>query len=128
MASSLASCALRLGDGGLVGAGVDLKQELALLDGLAFVEIDLQQLAVDAAVQRDGVVRGDRAERGEVDRNGLLSARRGEDRGGAVGGLRGFGSCVVGRFWLARMRPDGKDDGADDDSENDDHAQPAAAG
>ena len=70
---------------GLVGAGIDLKKELALPDGLAFLEVHLQELAVNARVQCDGVVGGDSAERGEEDRNSLLLDRSRLHRRGAVG-------------------------------------------
>ena len=58
---------------GLVGAGVDLEQELALADGLTLFEVDLQELAVDPGVDGDGVVGGDGAECGEEDRDGHLA-------------------------------------------------------
>ena len=77
---------------GLVGTRIDLEEELALPDGLAFAEVHLQELAVDARVQRNGVVRGDGAERGEEDGNGLLLNGSDLNRRGTVGGrglLRG---------------------------------------
>src|SRR5439155_25705574 len=51
----------------LEGAGIDLGQHIAGVDDLTLREVRLQELAVDAALDRDDVERGDRAERREVD-------------------------------------------------------------
>ncbi len=58
--------------GGLEGAGVDLRQQLALLHFLAFLEVDGQQLAAHLRVHRHGVERLHGAKRGEIDRHILL--------------------------------------------------------
>ena len=85
----LGQLALRLRERGLVGSRIDLGEEVALLDDLAFVEPQLLQLARDLGADghglegRDGAERvdGDRhvAERDSGDSNGL---RR---RSGAAG-------------------------------------------
>ena len=51
----------------LVGARIDLRQEIALLDQLAFGEPDLEQLAVDLGLHGDGGDRRDGAERVDDD-------------------------------------------------------------
>src|SRR5439155_15338114 len=65
---------------GLEGAGVDLGQELAGVDDLALREVRRHQLAVDAALHRDGVERGDGAERREVDAQVAGAGRRDDHR------------------------------------------------
>jgi len=113
--------ALVLGLQELVGARIDLCQEVALLDQLAFGESDLEQLAVDLGLHGDGGDRRDRAERVDDDANIALADRGGAHRlrrglrhgslGGAgrLGGiLRAVGPVTAGR------EPD-QDDQPDDE-------------
>ena len=78
-----------LGDGllerGLKRSGVDLGQEIALLDHLAFVKADLHDLAVDTGAHENGVVRLDLSDALKNDREiRALDRRHGDDnRGGA---------------------------------------------
>ena len=70
-----------LGDGlvelRLVGGRVDARQHVALLDVLAFLEVDAEQLAVDLRAHGDGVERLGGADRVEIDRHvGALGRRR----------------------------------------------------
>ena len=53
----------------LIGPRVDLDEDLAFLDQIAFVEIHLHQLAVDARLDGDGIERGYVAEPVQIDRN-----------------------------------------------------------
>ncbi len=52
---------------GLVGPRIDLREEVALLDELAFLEADIGQLAIDLRPHRHGRERRHRAERVERD-------------------------------------------------------------
>ena len=63
------------GRAGLEGGGVDLRQHVAALDVLAFVERDLDELAFDLRAHRDGVERPHGADAVEIDRN--IGAARG---------------------------------------------------
>ena len=62
-----------LGDGlvelGLVGGRIDAREHVALLDVLAFLEIDRDQLAVDLRAHGHGVERFDGADRLQIDRH-----------------------------------------------------------
>src|SRR6185437_10248461 len=69
--------ALGLRQGRLVGPRIDLREELALLDQLAFLEGDLLQLAADLGAYRYGGERRDRPQR----RNANLDIAH-ADRGG----------------------------------------------
>ena len=71
---------LELGLLQLVGPGVDLRQEVALIDKLAFGEADFHQLAVDLCLHGNGRDRRDGAERIYDDANVALSDGRGTDR------------------------------------------------
>src|SRR5204862_4737520 len=81
--------ALRLRNLRLEGAGVDLREQLALTHELALAEERLQELAVDAAADGDGVERRDGAERGEGDGQ-IAGASEGDDhrRGARPRGCR----------------------------------------
>ena len=52
----------------LVGAGIDLDQEVALIDDLAFLEGDLVDLSVDPGPYHDGVETLHRSEPAQIDR------------------------------------------------------------
>src|ERR1700683_2815801 len=53
----------------LIRTGVDLTQNLALLNEIAFVEIDLHQLPVDARLDRDRIESGNVTETVQINRN-----------------------------------------------------------
>ena len=94
----LGELALRLGERGLVGSGVDLGEEIAGLDQLALLEADAHQLAGDLGADGHGGERRHRAERVDGDRH--VAARRPRRRGSVCGGGRGF----VGRLCLLHER------------------------
>ena len=82
---------------GLLGGGlierrlerprIDLDQGVAFLDELAFLEVDLVDLAVDPGADHDGVEALNGAEPGQVDRKvGLLDRSDFHGDGGAGGG------------------------------------------
>jgi hypothetical protein len=56
----------------LIGTRVDIKEVVTLMHELTFLEIDLGDLSVYAAVYRNGIKRGDRPQAIEV--NGKISA------------------------------------------------------
>jgi len=87
---------LGLGQLHLEGPRVDLGQQLAALDELALPEQDLHQLAVDAALDGDGVERRDGAEAVEVDGDVPLSRRHRHHRHAARGGRRGPSRARLG--------------------------------
>ena len=84
----------RLGRGGFVERGlegprIDLEQRVAGLDVLAFLEGDLDDLAVDARLDDGHVVGLHRADAAHVDRHVLLLGdRRGHGNGGLSGDRR----------------------------------------
>ena len=88
----LGELAFRLGQRDLIRARIDLGQEIALLDDLAFLERDLDQLAVDLRLDRDRRERRHRAERVQDDRHvGRFDRSRADrHRAGRIGapGLR----------------------------------------
>ena len=51
----------------LEGAGVNLREKIAFVDELTFLEGDTDELAIDAAAHGDGVEGGDRAEAVKID-------------------------------------------------------------
>ncbi len=53
----------------LIGGGIDARQHVALLDVLAFLEVDAEQLAVDLRAHGHGVERLDGADGVEIDRH-----------------------------------------------------------
>jgi hypothetical protein len=61
-------------------ARIDLGQEIAGADKLPFLESQTHQLPVDAALDRDGVDRSDRAETGEIETDVARPDRRGRHR------------------------------------------------
>ena len=69
----------------LVGPGIDLGQQVTLLDQLAFLEGDLVDLAVDAGSNQHGVEGLNRSETGQIDREIRLLDRRDLDRHGLPG-------------------------------------------
>ena len=94
----------RLIVGRLVGAGIDLGQEIALLHHLPFGEVDLHQLAVDARRDRHRIERLHRAEAAQIDRHvgSRGNGRVDRDR------CRGAGRCG-GR--VPSVQAAGQDDG-----------------
>ena len=64
---------------------IDLDQQIALLDELAFLEGDLDDLAVDAGADQHGVEALHGAEAGQIDREIGLLDRRDLDRDGGTG-------------------------------------------
>ncbi len=72
--------ALGLGELGLVGAGVDLGQQVAGLDGLALGEGQAHELAVDTCLDGHVVDRGDVAQRGQHDIDIALARGGDHDR------------------------------------------------
>jgi hypothetical protein len=108
---------------GLEGAGVDLGQQVTGVHDLAFREVGLHQLAVDPALQCDGVERGDRAEGREVDVQIAGADWRDDDRnharrrrgGGPTGCLR-----LLLRLGLAAVGDPGAGGDEAGETENDD--------
>ena len=60
----------------LIGAWVDLREQIAGMHGLAFGEGDPDELARNLAAHDHGVVGDDRADPGEVDRHVVLAPLR----------------------------------------------------
>src|SRR6185437_15827471 len=77
---------LRLIELRLVNGGIDARQHVALLDVLAFLEIDAENFAVDLRADGHGVERLHRADGVEIDRNVGAANRRGQHRYRAFGG------------------------------------------
>jgi hypothetical protein len=65
---------------GLVGARIDLRQEVADVNGLSFGEIDLRDLSLDLTADDDGVVSDDRADALQVDRHIVARDHAGHHR------------------------------------------------
>ncbi|GAE50727.1 hypothetical protein XPU_2259 [Xanthomonas arboricola pv. pruni str. MAFF 311562] len=86
----------RLVVAGLQGARVDLRQQLALLHFLAFLEIQAHQLAADLRADRDGIERGHRAQCAGVDRYILGGGGHDRDR---------YRAAVLGAIAVRRVRP-----------------------
>ena len=80
----------------LIGAVVDLGQEIALFDELAFLKRHLDKLAVDLRLYRYGIERADGAQLGQDDADVAGINRRGADRLGDVCGLACRASGVPG--------------------------------
>jgi hypothetical protein len=116
-----------LGERGVVRAGVDLREELALANLLSFADVDAEELAVDAALDGDRVISGHCAERGEVDGHGAGGDRGDRHRDGAVGGRVGLGGFGQGGLLVALDPVEGKDAGGDEDQDQCDSA-PKTAG
>ena len=108
--------AFGLGLGDFIRAGIDLRQEVALVDQLPFGESDVDQLAADLGLHRDGGERGHGAER--VDHDADI-ARRDRCRADRLQPARG--KARIGR----RRRAVGVDDhiGRDDEADGDGEAE-----
>ena len=70
----------QLVDLGLIGTRIDLRQQIADMDGLAFGEIDADELALNLAAHDDRVVGDNGADAGQIDRYVVLSDCSGNDR------------------------------------------------
>jgi hypothetical protein len=85
--------AFGLGELDLEGARIDLREQIAFLDHLPFLEEHVHQLAIDPGVHGDGLERRDRADLGEIQVEvAALGSRRGDRyrllvRRGGLGGL-----------------------------------------
>ena len=64
----------------LVGTRIDLREQVAGMHGLAFGEVDADDLPLDLGAHDVGVVRDHRADAGEIDRHVMLGDRAGDDR------------------------------------------------
>ncbi len=108
--------ALGLGLGNFIGARIDLRQEVALVDQLPFGEFDVDQLAADLGLHGDGGERGDCAERVDDDAD---IARRNRCRADRL--QPACGKARIGR----RRRTVGVDDliGRDDKAYGDGNAE-----
>ena len=71
---------LRLIELRLIGSGIDAGQHVTLLDVVAFLEIDAEQLAVDLRADGDGIERLDGADGVEIDRHVRLGRRSDQHR------------------------------------------------
>ena len=71
---------LGLGQRRFIRARIDLGNEVAFFDFLAFLEIDLDQIAADLAPDGDGGQRRDGSQRVEIDANIALADRFRDDR------------------------------------------------
>ena len=67
-------------DQGLVGARIDLREQVASMYGLAFGEVDADDLPLDLGAHDVGVVRNHCAYARKIDRHVVLRDRRGDDR------------------------------------------------
>ena len=67
-------------DQGLVGTRVDLRKQVARVHGLAFGEVDAEDLPLDLGAHDVGVERNHRADTGKIDRHVMLGDRSGDDR------------------------------------------------
>ena len=76
---------------GLIEPRIDLGQDIAAADALAFLEEHLLQLAVDLGVDADSEQRLHRAEPGEIDRHVLTGGGGDADRHGGAGRACGMG-------------------------------------
>ena len=101
---------LGLGQRRLVGSRVDLQEQVALLDFLALLEIDLYYLAVDPALDRNHIVGLHRADPVQKHRNILRGDGPRGDRNGRPRGL-----CRCRRAGAEAQQPDRgqRDDRAD---------------
>ena len=90
----------------LVRPGIDLDEQVALIDHLAFLEGDLVDLAVDAGTHQDGVEALNRSKPGQIDRKiGFLDRRDGDANGIACRFLRiARRGCLVLRSERAASR------------------------
>ena len=70
----------QLFDLGLIGTRIDLRQQIAGMDGLAFGEIDADELALNLAAHDNRIVSDDGADAGQIDRHVVLSDCAGDDR------------------------------------------------
>ena len=70
----------RLSQRDLIGPRIDMGEEVALVDHLAFLERDLDELAVDLRLDRDHGERRHRTQSAEDDRHVAFFHRRGADR------------------------------------------------
>lgn len=126
--------ALRLRQRHLEGPRVDLRQQIAGLDVLAFLERHLDQFAIDAAAHRHGVVGGRRAQRPQDDLDilgaGLAHAHRHRHvhhRGRAAAhGAAAAGPALLPARVLRPQPPGQGQDGQDGDRGCDQAAAPLA--
>ena len=85
----------------LIGPGIDLDEQITLLDHLAFLEGNLVDLAIDPCSHRHGIEALYRSEPGQVDRKvGLLDRSDGNADGGSFFLRCGLGSSLVGAMSL----------------------------
>ncbi|MNS87066.1 hypothetical protein D3C72_1209950 [compost metagenome] len=130
--------AFGLEQGVLVRTRVNFGQQVASLDHLPFLEIDLHQLTADATAHVDGVQRSDRAQRLVVQREITLD-RRGyphRNRPGStaepwthsarLAGVPGHGFLPRTLFWRSTARPEFPAQGGDD--QQDKQAEQPATG
>ena len=78
-------------DQGLIGTRVDLREQVPRMHGLAFSEIDADDLSLDLGANDVGVVRDHRAHTAKIDRHVVLDDRSGDDRHRGRRGGRGSG-------------------------------------
>src|SRR5690349_2360246 len=90
---------LHLRDGGLERTRIDLRQQVALLDGLPFLELDADQLAADLRLDGHRRKGRDRAESVDRDVDIALLYRRNADR-------RRDASSLALAGWLSRPLPE----------------------
>ena len=109
----------QLFDLGLIGPRIDLREQIAGLDGLSFGEGDLDELSLDLAAHDVGVVGDHRADAAQVDRNVLSVDGRSDHRDGDVrhrNGRRGGPQLPEIPEAAARQRDDDNYDQCDDDA------------
>ena len=85
-------------DQGLVGTRIDLREQVAGMNGLAFGEVDADDLPLDLGAHDVGVVRDHRADAGKIDWHVMLGDRCGDDR------HRRWGRRGIGLFQGVNMR------------------------
>jgi hypothetical protein len=71
---------------GLVGARIDLREQISHMYFLAFGEVDADDLSLDLCANDVGVIRNHRTYTAQIDRNVMLGDDPGDDRHRGCGG------------------------------------------
>ena len=92
----------------LKGTRIDLREKIAFVDELAFLECDTDELTVDAAANRDGIERSDSAKAVEIDGQVATLGSGNNNRHNHVGCAESscssaLGGCRRGRGRIGRL-------------------------
>ena len=110
----------------LIGPRIDLHENVALLDHLALLEGDLDDLAIDAAADENGLVRLHGAEPVQIDREvGLFRLCDGD--GDGRGRLYAIDCARTRRPGIAAVKVAPAEVGAERDRDYDGYQRPAAS-